>query len=149
MKKYKLLKPIPGLMSGWIAEEKQNGYTIQQPNGRYYGFPKDAVEDNPAWFQLIPDEPKRWRPKEGEMCWFFSSLGNVYCFPHKDDPGNDFVLANCFPDEQSAKSARDQVRELLLRIHGEKEKKECEHFEHRYIVNGETICRFPGCDWEG
>jgi hypothetical protein len=55
---YKLLKDLPELKAGNIFEFKKgsDNYCCQMSETVFYFMPKDMVENNPEWFQLIPEE---------------------------------------------------------------------------------------------
>ena len=59
MKRYKLLKDLPGCKKGAIFEKGQAGYKCQTAPYSWIGMPKEVVEDTPDWFEEIVENKVR------------------------------------------------------------------------------------------
>ena len=56
MKKYKLLKDLPGIGKGTIFNENDSAYKSQG-----FSYAKAMVEDNPDWFEkIVEDDVLTW-----------------------------------------------------------------------------------------
>ena len=141
--KYKLIKELPGCPVGTIGESNKNGYVYFWVD-TYYSIKE--VNNFPDWFQPIPDEPERWKPKDTAQYFYITSDGfaTFTYFSINDVLDNTRLdFGNCFRTKSEAQKARDAVRELLLKM--QEKKKPCEHGESYRKGNH---CLFPFCGYE-
>ena len=107
MKKYKLLKDLPGIKAGSIIENDHAYFDFGFCDVRHFRF-----NNYPDWFEEIPT---KWKPKEGQEYWYVSSDGNVSLMRWRDNALCNFYFefGNCFPTKQAASEMRDKIKELL------------------------------------
>jgi len=53
MKRFELLKDIPGAKAGVVFEETKNGYVHRINGDQWIGLPKFIFNENPEWFKEI------------------------------------------------------------------------------------------------
>ena len=118
MKKYRLLKDIPGYIgtieNGAILEynAKKKHYEIE---GGIIYVPEKIVKNNPEFFE----EVTRWKPMLGEDYIFIDSGGKERATMWVGDE-NDierYEFRNCFETREQAEHARDEIKKLLLKLH--------------------------------
>ena len=125
MKRYKLLKDLPGVKAGTtlrageqIYNELYNdddgrptGYRLT-PNGDISG--ENPLLHSPAsdWLKELPEEYKRWRAGELENYYFMVGSGTVYEDLESHCPADDcrYSIGNYFKTEEEAKKASDWLK---------------------------------------
>jgi hypothetical protein len=95
-KKFKLLKDLPGIKAGTIAE--WNGMLEEYVFASAVGYTEEEMKKYPDWFQEIPDKwPRDIRIEVQEM-----AMG-----------GYLLTVYTQFETKQAAEEMRDKIKELL------------------------------------
>lgn len=77
-------------------------------NGKYYHDGQSSDYD-------IFLKKKKWVPKEGEMYWYVSSLGEVFRVEHFNSKFDNDMLnfGNCFKTKEEAAMMASKIRQVL------------------------------------
>ena len=120
MKKYRLLKDLPGVNAGaiFILDECEGALFYSNPvHGLYLrGFPDRVPPVFATWFEEIKE---RWEPKIGESFWTVSWNLSVCTKEWENFPSDIMAMkaGNCFRTREHAESAAKEVRAALDRYH--------------------------------
>lgn len=117
--KYKLLKDLPDVRAGAIAELDSMGWlAFKTKKGCFVNYPKFVIETNPDWFEEVVE---RWVPKKGELYHHIDFLRSVGCrIFEKHIYDNAFLeMGNYFKTEEQAKEASLRVKQILMDYHKE------------------------------
>jgi hypothetical protein len=124
MKRYKLLKDLPGFPAGTIFEYFDNDGSPSfeavnediQDERNYTDFPPSVVERTPEWFEPVVEQ---WQPTHEELFWYVDSDGDLvqknWFDSNTDRRKLDF--GNCFRSREQAREARDRIKALVQQLH--------------------------------
>lgn len=114
MKKYKLLKDLPGLKTGTIFEI--NGDKVVMST-RDYKAPvhrpsANVIQKHPDWFEKVKEEvhPLLWKPEKGETYFFLEHkvIREAMWLDHDEIDKSYWLTGNCFPSEELAQASYNQ-----------------------------------------
>ena len=115
MKKYRLLRDIPGVERGaiFLQDGIDGSYSIDHQNVR---ITKLIVENSPYWFEEIKE---RWEPKDGEGYWTIDGEFGVGFHPWDSGLFDNKKLKSgqVFRTKELAESAAKEVRAALDAYH--------------------------------
>ena len=128
MKRYKLLKDLPGVKAGTTLRTGEQVYNelYNDDDGRPTGYrliPNgDISGENPLlhspasdWLEEIPEGYKRWRTKEGGQYWFVEDDGGVAndCDDWVTDDRR-YEFGNYFKTKEEAQKASDWLKAFTI-----------------------------------
>jgi len=108
MKKYRLLRDLPGVKAGAVSKVRNFDDRIVYFFGEM-AIPESELDFHPDWFE----EVKPWRPKKGEIFYFVSSLLEIECATWAGHNWEEylFLVGNIFPSKEKAMVLRDRFME--------------------------------------
>lgn len=128
MKKYRLLRDLPGIEAGTIFDvhhrDTQGGADIYAHEGcgvlrpSHATFHERFVSEHPEWFEEIIE---RWEPKLGDKYYLVRPEGS-YC---RNENIRDthhhkyFDFGNCFRTQAQATEAAKRIKQTLMDYHRE------------------------------
>ena len=122
MKYYKLLNDIPMFKKGDLFFiHPEEGCLLQKDTLRLV-YHKKTLEKNPEilkeWFEVAPEEYKRWRAGNNGKYWYLDGYGSVdYCYEGiGDEVDNSYDIGNYFKTEAEAEAYKEYLiaRQVLL-----------------------------------
>ena len=122
MKYYKLLKDVPMFKEGDLFFiHPEEGCLLQKDTLRL-AYHKKTLEKNPEilkeWFEVAPEEYKRWRAGNNGKYWYLDGYGSVdYCYEDiGDEEDNSYDIGNYFRTEEEAEVYKEYLiaRQVLL-----------------------------------
>ena len=127
MKKYRLLRDLPGIKAGrvFMASRQMVGSDNEKivyiPESERFCLPMfhaAAVEDYPDYFEEIVE---RWKPMEGEDYYAVDDSGGVDDCYNACQKDTDKVrrFGNCFRTKEQATEASKRIKQTLMEYHRE------------------------------
>ena len=122
MKYYKLKNDIPMFKKGDLFFiHPEEGCLLQKDTLRL-AYHKKTLEKNPEilkeWFEVAPEEYKRWRAGNNGKYWYLDGYGSVdYCYEDiGDEEDNSYDIGNYFRTEEEAEVYKEYLlaRQVLL-----------------------------------
>ena len=122
MKYYKLVNDIPMFKKGDLFFiHPEEGCLLQKDTLRL-AYHKETLEKNPEilkeWFEVAPEEYKRWRAGNNGKYWYLDGYGSVdYCYEDiGDEEDNSYDIGNYFRTEEEAEVYKEYLlaRQVLL-----------------------------------
>lgn len=122
MKYYKLVNDIPMFKKGDLFFiHPEEGCLLQKDTLRL-AYHKKTLEKNPEilkeWFEVAPEEYKRWRAGNNGKYWYLDGYGSVdYCYEDiGNEEDNSYDIGNYFRTEEEAKVYKEYLlaRQVLL-----------------------------------
>ena len=122
MKYYKLVNDIPMFKKGDLFFiHPEEGCLLQKDTLRL-AYHKKTLEKNPEilkeWFEVAPEEYKRWRAGNNGKYWYLDGYGSVdYCYEDiGDEEDNSYDIGNYFRTEEEAEVYKEYLlaRQVLL-----------------------------------
>ena len=129
MKRYKLLKDLPGVKAGTTLRTGEQIYNelYNDDDGRPTGYrliPNgDISGENPLlhspasdWLKELPEEYKRWRADKYEQYWYIEDYGEVADDREigVDVDGGRYEFGNYFKTEEEAQKAAEWLKTLTI-----------------------------------
>jgi len=149
MPKYKWLRETPWNKVGDEFEGDDSNYEVQQ----IPCFKSWSALISEGWIALVPEQPKRFTPKEYEAYWFMTESCTtvvIQTYLSSVFDGWRYESGNCFRTEAEAKHAAEKTRELWLSLHEEKAKTMTEEtIELSKIYGEKSKCgckQWPHCE---
>jgi len=121
MKKYRLLKDIPGIegiiKAGLIFTENSGGKFHQKENVIDNGFSHEFIQNNPEFF----GEVTRWKPEDVDRFYYIHINGEVEETVWYNTAIDQLLhsFGNYFKTYELAGKARDGIQAYLLQFHEE------------------------------
>ena len=128
MKKYRLLRDLPGIKAGrvFMASRQMVGSDNEKivyiPESELFCLPMfhaAAVEDYPDYFEEIVE---RWKPEEGDTYWSLNAADlEVVDFLWRDSSADNIVYAFglVLRSQAQAKEAAKRIKKTLTDYHRE------------------------------
>ena len=122
MKYYKLKNDIPMFKKGDLFFiHPEEGCLLQKDTLRL-AYHNKTLEKNPEilkeWFEVAPEEYKRWRAGNNGKYWYLDGYGSVdYCYEDiGDEEDNSYDIGNYFRTEEEAEVYKEYLlaRQVLL-----------------------------------
>lgn len=156
MKYYKLKNDIPMFKKGDLFFiHPEEGCLLQKDTLRL-AYHKETLEKNPEilkdWFEVVPEEYKRWRAGNNGKYWYLDGYGSVdYCYEDiGDEEDNSYDIGNYFRTEEEAEAHKEYLlaRQVLLDdAEGGKWIENGENWHAFYNTITETYVRMSGMSY--
>ena len=156
MKYYKLKNDIPMFKKGDLFFiHPEEGCLLQKDTLRL-AYHNKTLEKNPEilkeWFEVAPEEYKRWRAGNNGKYWYLDGYGSVdYCYEDiGDEEDNSYDIGNYFRTEEEAEVYKEYLlaRQVLLDdAEGGKWIEGSENWHAFYDVATETYARVSGMSY--
>ena len=119
MKRYKLLKDLAGLEAGSTLYLNELGNLVTSDKTTIVFLANFIHHYNlldSGWFEKLPDERKRWRPKKGGQYWCVQSDGGVvYDHEIKIDVDDErYEIGNYFKTEEEAQRTAEWFKAFAV-----------------------------------
>lgn len=156
MKYYKLKNDIPMFKKGDLFFiHPEEGCLLQKDTLRL-AYHNKTLEKNPEilkeWFEVAPEEYKRWRAGNNGKYWYLDGYGSVdYCYEDiGDEEDNSYDIGNYFRTEEEAEVYKEYLlaRQVLLDdAEGGKWIENGENWHAFYNTITETYVRMSGMSY--
>ena len=119
MKKYRLLKDIPGddglIKAGSVLYQNVDGGWFSFSPSFNESWPEEYLKMNPEFFE----EVTRWKPESEQSFFVLHSPCIILRFYWKniEQDLEYYNSGNCFKTREQAEHARDEIKKLLLSLH--------------------------------
>ena len=156
MKYYKLKNDIPMFKKGDLFFiHPEEGCLLQKDTLRL-AYHNKTLEKNPEilkeWFEVAPEEYKRWRAGNNGKYWYLDGYGSVdYCYEDiGDEEDNSYDIGNYFRTEEEAEVYKEYLlaRQVLLDdAEGGKWIEDSKNWHASYDTITETYARVSGMSY--
>lgn len=128
MSKYKLLRDMPGIPAGTILRQTNGGRLVREDSTFFRISKSVEAEKYPDWFELLPDQPVRWRAARDNDYFVItlSDHGSLVISSQEECDTYDearYKIGNYFRTEKQAQAVADAIKAVLTWVHDPKAEK--------------------------